>query len=124
MKHLALDEIQIAPSTGLAPASSSELFAFIAREGGKLQVNTRICAAYLTPRGNGVEDSHSTPSAGSAGAMSSPTRFDTVVHYGIVASTVAALIAGAANDWSAVVMALILVPFGVIMLRLNGPSTR
>ncbi|MFI7166330.1 hypothetical protein ACIBM3_28100 [Rhodococcus erythropolis] len=54
--------------------------------------------------------------------MCSPTTFDTVVHYAIVASTGAALIAGAVNDWSAVVMALILVPFGVIALRPNAPS--
>lgn len=37
--------------------------------------------------------------------MSSPTRFDTVVHHGVVASTGAALIAGAVNDWPVVVMA-------------------
>jgi len=54
--------------------------------------------------------------------MSSPTGFDTVAHYAIVASTGAALIAGAVNDWSAVVMALVLVPFGVIALRPNAPS--
>ncbi|MDF3320035.1 hypothetical protein [Rhodococcus sp. C3V] len=54
--------------------------------------------------------------------MSSPTTFDIVVHYAIVASTGAALIAGAVNDWSAVVMALVLVPFGVIVLRPNAPS--
>ncbi|MDV6270794.1 hypothetical protein [Rhodococcus globerulus] len=54
--------------------------------------------------------------------MSSPTTFDTVVHYAIVASTGAALITGAVNDWSAVVMALILVPFVVIALRPNAPS--
>lgn len=54
--------------------------------------------------------------------MSSPTTFDTAVHYGVIASTGAALSAGAVNDWSAVVMALILVPFGVIALRPNALS--
>ena len=42
--------------------------------------------------------------------------------HGVIASTCAALIAGAVNDWSAVVMALVLVPFGVIALRPNAPS--
>jgi len=69
MKHLALDEIQITPQTEPAPASSSEVlafsevFAFIAREGRKLQINHLICAAYATRRVNGVEDSRSTPRA-------------------------------------------------------------
>jgi hypothetical protein len=53
MKHLALDEIQITPATEPAPASSSEVFAFIAREGRKLQVNLLV----------GAEDSRSTPRA-------------------------------------------------------------
>ncbi|MDE8649319.1 hypothetical protein PXH69_30545 [Rhodococcus qingshengii] len=54
--------------------------------------------------------------------MSSPTTFDTVAHYAIVASTGAALIAGAVNDWSVVVMALILVPFIVIVRWPDAPS--
>jgi hypothetical protein len=54
--------------------------------------------------------------------MSSPTTFDTVAHYAIVASTGAALIAGAVNDWSVVVMALVLVPFVVIVRWPNAPS--
>jgi hypothetical protein len=56
------------------------------------------------------------------GATSSPTTFDTVAHYAIVASTGAALIAGAVNDWPVVVMALILVPFIVIVRWPNSPS--
>ncbi|WMN03086.1 hypothetical protein [Rhodococcus erythropolis] len=61
MKHLALDEIQITPQAEPAPARSSEVLAFIAREGRKLQINHLICAAYATRRVNGVEDSRSTP---------------------------------------------------------------
>ena len=56
MKHLALDEIQMAPATELAPASSSEVLAFIAREGRTLAVNLLV----------GVEDSRSTPTVGRA----------------------------------------------------------
>lgn len=52
MKHLALDEIQITPQAEPAPASS-EVYAFIAREGRKLQVNLLV----------GAEDSRSTPRA-------------------------------------------------------------
>lgn len=54
--------------------------------------------------------------------MSSPTGFDIVVHCGVVASTGAALIAGAVNDWSVVVMALILVPFVVIVWWPDAPA--
>ncbi|MDF3320036.1 hypothetical protein [Rhodococcus sp. C3V] len=61
MKHLALDEIQITSQAEPAPASSSEVLAFIAREGRKLQINHLICAAYATRRVDGVEDSRSTP---------------------------------------------------------------
>jgi len=61
MKDLALDEIQITPAPEPAPASSSEVLAFIAREGRKLRINHLICAAYATRRVNGVEDSRSTP---------------------------------------------------------------
>jgi hypothetical protein len=53
MKHLALDEIQITSQAEPAPASSSEVFAFIAREGRKLAVNLLV----------GAEDSRSTPRA-------------------------------------------------------------
>lgn len=53
MKRLELDEIQITPQAEPAPAISSEVFAFIAREGRTLQVNLLV----------GAEDSRSTPRA-------------------------------------------------------------
>jgi len=52
LQHVALDEIQITPQTEPAPASS-EVFAFIAREGRTLAVNLLV----------GAEDSRSTPRA-------------------------------------------------------------
>jgi hypothetical protein len=105
MKHLAL---QITPAEP-APASSEVSHSLPAQDANFRSTFWSVRKILAALRRFGGRDEL-------------PHGFDTGVHYAIVASTGAALIAGAINDWSVVVMAIVLVPFVVIVRWPNAPS--